>query len=1080
LAPDRAEPSSDRIWREDGVVTTPGLVGRDQQLTALVAAVNAAGAGAGGLLLVTGEAGIGKTALVSAALVHARQAGALVAAGTCWDGEGAPGYWPWMQIVRALRLELEDGAWARAAGEAGAGLGRLLGGDGRASAETGTFEAVDAVTTLVSVLAHERPLVIAIEDLHWADPASVALLAALVPSARLGRLLLVATYRDDEVALADHPLHGALVSLATRATAIPLSGLDADDCTALLAGSGVEPARLPDLQRRTGGNPFFLQQLVQLWVTSGVTSSTPAGVGGVIERRLARLPAAVAGALAAASTLGPSFDPHVLAVLVGSDPDQVVAHLGEARAAGLVTPDPVAGWRFVHDLVREVLVESTPPKERRRRHAAAVRALQAVPSTGGTVLATALANHAVLAIPEVASSEAVDLLLAAAADASGRLAAEEAAGHLTRAWSLLEPDDHRRLAIALDLAAEQRRAGHLEDSRITYATVLADARQLGAAAVLTKAALGLHALGTFVHDDGRHDALLPEARDRLLADRELPPRERDALLARVLGALVRNRVHQTGLDRSGLDELSAEAVALARRSGDSPTLAFTLLARHDAIWEPDTARVRLELTAEMASAARDGSDPEMELQAIELEFAVRMELGDPEAFRAVARYVELERSLNLPRCRYRALSRRATVATLQGRFGEASALVADGYAVGERIGEVDRDGVLCDQSWEIARQRGDVAAIDALLERFAGDSHLAIIEMGVALERGDLDRVAQLRQHVIDLGVIWPRWARTIWWTTQAEIAMARGDLVEARQLRTLLAAHTGGWVVLGGGVIVRGPIDHWLATLDLALGDLDAAVAGFESARASAEHFGARPWVVHARLGLARALLGRDRLGDRGDADIVVQAASTEAAALGMLGAVAALGSLRVPTRRRGRFVRHDDVWTLELDGELVRLPDAKGLRDLHALVASPGRDISAVELLNPDGGALVIASRRLGADAVLDDRAKAEYRARLATLDDAIARALDRHDDPAAQHLDAERDALLAELKSAVGIGGRSRRLGDDAERARKAVTGRIRDVLRRLADRAPGLADHLDAAVVTGSSCRYDPPDPVDWET
>lgn len=1061
-------------------MTTPALVGRDQQLQALAAAVDAAEAGAGGLVLVTGEAGIGKTALVSAALAHARQADALVVVGTCWDGDGAPGYWPWMQVVRALRLEVDDAAWARAEGEAGAGIGRLLGGDGRASTDTSSFEAVDAVTTLVTALAHARPVVIALEDLHWADPASVALLAALVAPARLGRLLLLATYRDDEVALADHPLRRDLATLATRSTAIGLTGLDSDGCAALLAAAGLESATVNDLRRRTGGNPFFLQQLTQLWQASGVPSATPAGVGAVVERRLARLPAAVADTLAAASTLGPSFDPAVLAASLGADPDEIVTHLSEARAAGLVAPDSAARWRFVHDLVRESLIEATPAPERRRRHAAAVRALHAVPSASGTILATALAHHAVLAIPEIPVTEAVELLLAAAADASGRLAAEEASGHLGRARSLLDPGDPRHLAIALDLAAEQRRAGHLDESRITYQSVLTEAREQGAATAFAQAALGLHNLGTLIHDDSRHDALLPEARGLLLADPTLAPQQRDALLANVLGALVRNRVHQTELDRSGLDELSGEAVALARRSGDARTLAFTLLARHDAIWEPETAHARLALTAEMAAAARDGDDPEMELQALELEFAVRMELGDPEAVRAVARYDDLERRLNLPRCRYRALSRRATVATIQGRFDDATQLVEDAYAVGERIGEVDRDGVLCDQSWEIARLRGDFAAMDGLLERFAGDLHLIIVEYGVALERLDIDRVVQLRQQVLDLGVIWPRWARTIWWTTQAESAIARRDLDEARQVRSLLAAHAGGWAVLGGGVIVRGPVDHWLASLDHALGDLGDAVAGYEAARASAERFGARPWVVHARLGLARALVDRNEPGDRTDADLVIQAATTEATALGMHSAVAALGAVAIPTRRLGRFLRDGDVWTLELDGEVVRLPDAKGLRDLHVLVANPGRDIAALELLNPEGGAIVMASRRLGADAVLDDRAKAEYRTRLAALDDDIARALDRHDDGTAQRLDAERDALLAELKSATGIGGRSRRLGDDAERARKAVTGRIRDVLRRLADRAPTLAGHLDAAVMTGTSCRYDPTDPVDWET
>ena len=1053
-------------------------------------------------MLVTGEAGIGKTSLLAGALTHARAAGGLVGTGTGWEGEGAPGYWPWVQVVRALRLETEPEVWERAAGEAGAGLDRLLGRGGPTGSEGGAFEIADAVTTLLRVLARDRTVVVALEDLHWADPASIALIGALVAPARLSRVLLLGTYRDDEVASPDHQLHADLAELATRARTLHLLGLDAEACAALLARDGGPDAAAlaADVQRRTGGNPFFVQQLMQLWETSGTAGPVPAGVGAVVQRRVARLRAPVADSLQAASLLGLRFDPAVLAAVVGAfaegqgdgdgsvaagdvpDRDDVVAHLNEARSAGLVTVDPSGGWHFVHDLVRETLLEVTPAAQRRRGHAAAARALQAAPASSGTVAATELAHHAVLAIPEIPEAEAVDLLLAAAADASGRLAAEEAAGHLLRALELAGPGDRRRAAIRLALGGEQRRAGHLAASRATYGAVLDAAAAHEDSAAYARAALGLHALGTLIHEGAeQHHPLLAEARRRLVADTQLPAPERDALLARVLGAMVRSRVHQTELDRSGLDELSAEAVELARRSGDAPSLAFALLARHDAIWEPATAEARLELTAEMARAARAGADPEMELQALLLEFVARMELGDPDALPTIERYYELEGRLQLPRCRYVALSRRATVATLQGLFDEAERLTGEAHALGERLGEVDNMGVYCDQLWELATQRGDATAVDALLARFKGDSHLRVIEMGGALLRNDRAEMSRLHKEFTDLGVVWPRWARTIWWALEAELAVAGDDAVRCREVRSQLAPLRGRWAVLGGGVIVRGPVDHWLAVLDLELGDLDDAVARFEAARASAERLGARSWVVHARVGLAQALKRRGGPTDDVDAASVIAAATTEAAALGMHQALTKLEALaEAPARPRGRFVRDGDVWTLEYEGIVVRLPDAKGLRDLHTLVRNPGRDIAAGELINPDGSAGEVASRRLGADAVLDDRAKAEYRARLSELDEAIDRALDRGDDGTAQRLDVEREALLGELQAASGLGGRTRRLGDDSERARKAVTGRIRDLLRRLADRHPALARHFEASVATGSSCRYDPAEPVLWET
>lgn len=161
-----------------------------------------------------------------------------------------------------------------------------------------------------------------------------------------------------------------------------------------------------------------------------------------------------------------------------------------------------------------------------------------------------------------------------------------------------------------------------------------------------------------------------------------------------------------------------------------------------------------------------------------------------------------------------------------------------------------------------------------------------------------------------------------------------------------------------------------------------------------------------------------------------------------------------------------------------VVHLPDAKGLHDLHLLLSRPGTDVPAVELLDPAAGPELVAARRMGADPVLDDEAKARYRRHLARLDEEIDRAAARDDDRKVSKLDAERGALLDELRAAAGLAGRSRRLGDEAERARKTVTARIRDTLRKLDDRHPELASHLRDSVSTGTTCRYLPPGPMPW--
>jgi hypothetical protein len=170
--------------------------------------------------------------------------------------------------------------------------------------------------------------------------------------------------------------------------------------------------------------------------------------------------------------------------------------------------------------------------------------------------------------------------------------------------------------------------------------------------------------------------------------------------------------------------------------------------------------------------------------------------------------------------------------------------------------------------------------------------------------------------------------------------------------------------------------------------------------------------------------------------------------------------------------------VWTLAYGGRAVHLPDAKGLRDLHRLLGSPGTPIPAVDLLAPEGGEVVKAARRMGGDDVLDERAKASYRRRLEVLDEEIDRAAALGDDRRAAEYDRERAALLEELRAAAGLAGRTRRLGDEAERARKAVTARIRDTLRKLDHHHPELAGHLRDSVSTGASCLYRPDPATPW--
>ena len=279
----------------------------------------------------------------------------------------------------------------------------------------------------------------------------------------------------------------------------------------------------------------------------------------------------------------------------------------------------------------------------------------------------------------------------------------------------------------------------------------------------------------------------------------------------------------------------------------------------------------------------------------------------------------------------------------------------------------------------------------------------------------------------------------------------------------------------------------HWSALVDAAQERWDDAIEGFTAASHSADSLQALLWSIEARAHLGEALLARGRAGDVEAAIRILGDVEADARRIGMRQIVEDASQSR--QRRRasepaltsaphGAFLRDGEVWSLGFAGRTVHLPDAKGLRDLHRLLSRPRTDLFAVELLDPEGGLLVVAARRMGGDPILDEEAKARYRRRLAQLDEEIDRAAELGEDRRAADFDRERAALLAELRSAAGLGGRDRRLGDEAERARKTVTARIRDVLRKLDRVHPELAAHLRATVSTGATCRYQPEQEISW--
>ena len=346
------------------------LVGRRLSVDTLRSAVDAAMAGAGGVVLLAGEAGMGKTALAAEAAAYAKARGAVAVWGTCWEGEGAPGYWPWIQVLRALARDGGGEAVLAALTGANEASDGVLGDEAAVR-----FRTYDATAAYLRELSAARPLVVVLDDLHWADISSLRLLLFLARQLHGGSALVIGTYRDVEVMLGEHPARGLLAELAGRAELLQLAGLTASEVGQLLNEVCREwpPAALAaTVHERTGGNPFFVQQTARLLAAQGApldhasVTGVPRAVGDVLARRLARLPGEVVDLLAIAAVAGKRFAIAAVAGIAGLPAEDAVPLLDRAVRAGVVEQDSPGGGRFSHDLFREVLYEGLPRRGGRR------------------------------------------------------------------------------------------------------------------------------------------------------------------------------------------------------------------------------------------------------------------------------------------------------------------------------------------------------------------------------------------------------------------------------------------------------------------------------------------------------------------------------------------------------------------------------------------------------------------------------------------------------------------------------------------------------------------------------------------
>lgn len=888
--------------------TRASFVGRGDELELLADAWSRAQSEGPGLVLVEGTSGIGKTRLAAQLADAVRQEGATVLYGRSDEDLGAP-YQPWIDILDQYVETAPEHVIEHHLQTCGPLLGRLvpaLAADAasREAPQTTDPEAerymlFGAVSHLLCEASADRPLLLVLDDLHWADKPTLLLLRHLVGSGRAMRMLVVGVSWGGF----DDP-GGILKDLAREPSAmrVELEGLTLPDVITLFETAAERPLSASersfadDLTSETSGNPFFLVQILRHlretgtivagadgWkLTEALTGmELPEMVRHVVARRTGRLGDEATRLLRIAAVIGREFDLDVLAHVGERSEEDVLAVLSDAVSARLVAELDGARFTFSHALLNRSLASELLQAQRARLHLMIAEALEAL---GGESRLGELAHHRLCA--GVEHERAI-----AAAREAGRWALARLAPHEAARW--FEAAHERLTATALAdraglcdllilLGDAQRQAGDGAYRRtLLEAAALAgereDADQL-ARAVLANTRGFESASGNV--DADRVAAL--EAAITLLG------RGDDGRRARLLAQL---QLEQTFVkDLVERRRLSDEAKRLASGNGDPTTLAHVLWARHAVLWTPDLLDEHRANAAQLETVAAGLDDPVARFwAACDVVLTSVWSADIAEIDRGLATMQEIADRVGQPILRWIRLWYGSWRAYLAGDLNEAERLAIEAGEVGTRSEQPDAQAFSMNQLMPVAWDRGRLGEAIPLLEQVAAQhSGLPVFRAWLALaycEQGDLPEASRVLEADAAAGFRDIPWD-IVWLTTvclYAEVATRLRARPAAATLATMLAPYKG--QVVFNSTSVHGSVAHFAAGLAAVLGDLPAADADFAAAADTHQRLGAHGMLARTRYDWAQVLLGADAPADGERAGALLAQASAAAEGLGMHG---------------------------------------------------------------------------------------------------------------------------------------------------------------------------------------------------
>jgi DNA-binding CsgD family transcriptional regulator/tetratricopeptide (TPR) repeat protein len=843
---------------------------------------------------VAGEPGSGKSRLVRELARDVADEGAIVLYGDCDGVIGVP-YGPFEAALEQLVRHVEPEILRASLGSGGGELTRLLPdlparlGDlptpAAADADTERHRLHTAVTDLLVGISSETPLVLVLEDLHWADVSTLQLMRHLVRSGAEARMLLVATFRDSETDV-QAELAEALVDVyrTEGVVRIRLGGLSRQeigefvrlatgvDATAGLAGA---------IEHLTGGNAFLVTELWRELVGSGAVEvgpsaarlmrpatelGVPTTVREVVDQRLARLPAATIEVLELAAVMGADFELETVRRAATGGEEGLVEALDEAVRSGLLVEGPGRGlsYRFEHELVRRAVDDRLSAARTAELHLRVAEALEhGHTGRDSRAVLAALAHHFAAAAPVGGIERAVSYNLLAAESGIAALAYGEAQERLETALELGVRDPHERGAVMLQLGDTCHRAGHADAALDAFSRTAELARSLGDAPLLARAAIGLEdaCWRPAIHDAGAIE-LLEEAVAALPADDS-------ELRARALGGLAR------ALDFRGESGRAAvardEAIAMSRHRGDRQTLGTILAMSYWARGSSTNEQVN-RMLHEAREIGHELADDLITGDAVSWLVPSYVVLCDHHSARdALAEVLTIARRLSQPFLFHVAEHYASVLALCDGRLAEAESAAVRSQEWGRLLTGRDASGTYGIQMFGIRREQGRLPELAPVVRLLQSQSHDGAWRPGLAVLLAELGMESEARRElgeilVDGIGAFRPSlWLGSLVYLADACAALQ--DEACAEVIYPELAVYAGSNVMIGHLVACYGAMDRFLGATAAVLGDWDRAEEHFHDAIALNTRLGARTWLAHTAYAYARMLLARGTGDDRSHA---------------------------------------------------------------------------------------------------------------------------------------------------------------------------------------------------------------------